>query len=310
MYGSEYVERLKTLTSKRKVILDVLKNRAKLTRGAVEVLVRNLERPERVDLARVNPLLLSMLVENLISGRGTLSEKVLAFESYGISKFVVYELLFWMQPSKYPFPSVHVANYGDYLAAMRRELRSKGLDNFLELYALESANKETFLQEVFDKVRAVTPESLEENIWLKEFVHQLTPIDRAELRRAVNPYVWRVLTAHHFAAPVVIDGSNVLMQSELRGPDRIDDLLERISTLPEVYFPFYIVFDENARYKFNSRYLNYKRSYHHSPADELIVSLCIEKRAVVCSKDRFREYEIPTRNIWYEIFGDKLRRRR
>jgi hypothetical protein len=100
---------------------------------------------------------------------------------------------------------------------------------------------------------------------------------------------------------VVIDGSNILLAFELRGPERIDTLLELISKLDQTYFPFYLVFDANAKYKFHTRYFNYKRTYYHSPADELILGLAREVRGVVCSKDKFKDYNMNIRNIWYDL---------
>ncbi|WP_241498816.1 ribonuclease [Fervidobacterium thailandense] len=301
IYSQQFLERLKSLETKRKVIVSVLSNYRNLSKGGVEVLVKNLELSDGKSLGKVNPLILSFLIDNLINSQDHLEAKVLEFERYGIPKAVVYELIFWMQPSKFPFPNGKIENYRDFLKSKREELRRLGLDSFLELYAYESAERENFITEIKSKILLIKPENIEDNLWLTDFLKYLSPVERSELRSKVHPYVWKVLSNPQPSVPVVIDGSNVLMQKELRGPEKIDDLLSKIATLKETYFPFFIVFDANAKYKFNTRYFNYKRTYLHSPADELILSLCKQYNAVVCSKDRFREYEVAVENIWYKL---------
>lgn len=59
LYRQEFIERLNSLTRKRKVILDVLKDYKKLNKGKMESLIRNFERPEKEELRRVNPLIFS-----------------------------------------------------------------------------------------------------------------------------------------------------------------------------------------------------------------------------------------------------------
>lgn len=302
VYGQQFLERLKSLEIRRKVIVSILSDYRRLTRGNVEVLTKNLELSEGRSLNKVNPLALSFLIDNLINSQDSLEAKISEFERYKIPKIVVYELLFWMQPSKFPFPNGKIENYRDFLKSRKEELKRLGLDNFLELYAYETAERDSFIVEIKSKILVTKPENLEDYLWLTDFLKYLGPIERSEIKNKVHPYVWKVLSNSEPSVPVVIDGSNIMMQRELRGPEKIDDLLSKIATLKETYFPFFIVFDANAKYKFKTRYLGYKRTYFHSPADELIISLCKQYNAVVCSEDRFREYDLAVENIWYRLF--------
>ncbi|QIV78009.1 ribonuclease [Fervidobacterium pennivorans] len=301
IYDQAYLERLRSLEIKRKVIVDILKNYKALDKAKVEVLTKNLEHPNKQGLRRINPIILSFLLDSLFTIRESIEIKISEFEKNKLSRYVLFEILFWSKPSTYPFPNEKVENYKAFLAKKRQKLKEAKLENFLQLYALESIEKDTFLRDVKEEIFKVKPENLEEYLWINDFVDYLSPIEKSEIKNKVHPYVWKVLNSKSKTIPVVIDGNNILLASELRGPERIDALLELISKLDQTYFPFYLVFDANAKYKFHTRYFNYKRTYYHSPADELILGLAREIKGVVCSKDKFKDYNMNIRNIWYDL---------
>jgi len=301
IYDQAYLERLRSLEIKRKVILDIFKKYKEIDKGKIEVLFTNFEHPDKVGLKKVNPIIFSFLINSLFNIQENLQNKIDEFEKNKLSKYVLFEILFWSKPSSFPFPNEKIDNYKNFLSKKRERLRELNLDNYLQLYALESTEKETFLKEVKESILRVTPENLEEHIWIKDFVEYLSPIEKNAIKSKVHPYVWKVLSSHAPTTPVVIDGSNILMISEFKGPEKIDILLEYIAKLSHTYFPFYIVFDANAKYKFHTKYFNYKRTYYHSPADELVIGLAKEIKGVVCSKDRFKDYSQHVKNIWYEI---------
>ncbi|MGC8955207.1 MAG: ribonuclease [Fervidobacterium sp.] len=301
IYSQEYVERLKNLEIKRKVILDVLRDYKKVNKQKILVLVRNFERPEKEGLNKINPFAFSFLLHSLFNINESIENKIVEFEKNKLSRYVLFEILFWVKPSSFPFPSGEVKSYKQFLISQRNKLKEHKLENFMQLYALESVQNDTFIKDIFEKILLVKPETLEEHLWIKDFAHYLSPIEKNKVKSKIHPYVWKVLTADARTMPVIIDGNNILMSKHLRGPEKIDVLLEYISKLDKVYFPFYIVFDENAKYKFQTRYFNYKKTYYHSPADELIISLAKEYNGVVCSMDRFKDYNIEVKNIWYEL---------
>ncbi|WP_448378152.1 ribonuclease [Fervidobacterium sp.] len=301
IYDQAYLERLRSLEIKRKVIVDILKNYKSLDKAKLEVLTKNLEHPDKQGLKKVNPIIFSFLLDSLFTIQESIEIKTSEFEKNKLSRYVLFEILFWSKPSAYPFPDEKVENYKVFLAKKRQKLKEANLENFLQLYALESIEKDTFLRDVKEAIFKVKPENLEEYLWINDFVDYLSPIEKSEIKNKVHPYVWKVLSSRSKTIPVIIDGNNILLASELRGPERIDTLLELISKLDQTYFPFYLVFDANAKYKFHTRYFNYKRTYYHSPADELILGLAREVKGVVCSKDKFKDYNMNIRNIWYDL---------
>lgn len=301
IYDQAYLERLKSLEIKRKVIFDVLKNYKNIDKGKIEILIRNFEHPDKVGLKKINPLIFSFLLDSLFNIQESIQNKISEFEKNNLSKYVLFEILFWSKPSSYPFPNEKIDNYKSFLSKKREKLKELSLENYLQLYALETVDKETFLKDVKECILKVKPENLEEYIWIRDFIEYLTPIEKNTIKTKVHPYVWKVLSSNTVTTPVVIDGSNILMVSEFRGQEKIDILLEHIAKLNHTYFPFYIVFDANAKYKFHTKYFNYKRTYYHSPADELIIGLAKEIKGVVCSKDKFKDYTLSIKNIWYEM---------
>lgn len=237
----------------------------------------------------------------MFNGRDTIESKITDFERNSISKYVLFEILFWSKPSTYPFPSSKISNYRDFIKEKKSKLNELKLENFLELRALETISEDGFIDEIKKEIIRITPLELEDYLWMRDFVNYLDGVERNSVKSMIHPYVWRVLTCKNFEKPLIIDGNNILMISELKGPEKIDTLLSLVSKLDKIYFPFYVVFDANAKYKFNTKYFKYKRVYYHSPADELILGLAKELNAVVCSRDRYREYSSKIRNIWHEL---------
>lgn len=301
IYDQQYLQRLHSLEIKRKVIVDILKNYKKIEKEKLEVLIKNLEHPDKIGLRKVNPLIFSFLMDSLLNIRENIDIKITEFEKSKISKYVLFEILFWSKPSSYPFPNEKITSYKLFVQQKREKVKKFGVENFLQLYALESVEKDTFLKEVKSTILKIKLENIEEYLWVRDFIDYLSPIEREGLKQKLHPYVWKVLTTKNSAIPIVIDGNNVLMCAKLKNPEKIDSLLEHIARLSQTYFPFYIVFDENAKYKFHTKYFEYKRVYYHSPADELIIGLAKELGGVVCSQDRFKDYNDGVKNIWYEL---------
>ncbi|MFN6992179.1 MAG: ribonuclease, partial [Fervidobacterium sp.] len=290
LYTQQYRERLKSLELKRKVILDIFKNYKSITGESMKVLERNFERPEKVELNKINPLILSMLLHSLFNISENLENKIIEFEKNRTSKYILFEILFWAQPSKYPFPNCKIKDYKEFFNQKKKRMKELNLGNFLELYAFESVQKDDFLQEIKDNIMHLTLYNIDEYLWMRDFFMYLDVMEKNEVKMKIHPYIYKVLSTNSTLIPVVIDGNNILMCEALKGPDKISTLLEHISKLDKAYFPFYIVFDENAKYKFETKYFSHKRTYYHSPADEFILRLAKEINGVVCSRDRFKDY--------------------
>lgn len=301
LYTQQYRERLKSLELKRKVILNIFKNYKSITREDMKVLERNFERPEKVGLNKINPLIFSMLLHSLFKICENLENKIVEFEKNRISKYILFETLFWAQPSKYPFPNCEMKDYKNFFNQKKKILKELNLGSFLELYAIESVQKDDFLQEIKNNIMQLTLCNIDEYLWMRDFFMYLDPVEKNEVKLKIHPYIYKVLSTNSTLIPVVIDGNNILMSEVLKGPDKISTLLENISKLDKAYFPFYIVFDENAKYKFKTAYFSYKRTYYHSPADEFILRLAKEINGVVCSRDRFKDYGYDVLNIWYQL---------
>lgn len=52
IYDQQYLQRLHSLEIKRKVILDILRNYKKIEKEKLEVLIKNLEHPDKVGLKK------------------------------------------------------------------------------------------------------------------------------------------------------------------------------------------------------------------------------------------------------------------
>ncbi len=119
---------------------------------------------------------------------------------------------------------------------------------------------------------------------------------KREVELNVHPYIVSVVF-NKKNTPVVVDGSNFLWKHDL-APTAFEELFFYFSTHRPVFYPFWVVFDKNVKHivpwtyqEALERILKSKRVYQHSPADELIISLAREKKAVIMSDDKFKEYD-------------------
>ncbi|MFN3328998.1 MAG: hypothetical protein ACK40U_09135, partial [Fervidobacterium pennivorans] len=182
LYTQQYRERLKTLELKRKVILDIFKNYKSITRESMKVLERNFERPEKVELNKINPLILSMLLHSLFNISENLENRIIEFEKNRTSKYILFEILFWAQPSKYPFPNCKIKDYKEFFNQKKKRMKELNLGNFLELYAFESVQKDDFLQEIKDNIMHLTLYNIDEYLWMRDFFMYLDVMEKNEVK--------------------------------------------------------------------------------------------------------------------------------
>ncbi len=127
-----------------------------------------------------------------------------------------------------------------------------------------------------------------------------------ELSLRVHPYLYKVVTSRKFK-PLILDGSNFLWKHDLC-VEVFNDLFLVLADMSKAFYPVYMVFDANVEYivprnekRFLSDILSSRFSYKHSPADELIISMAKEKRAVVMSEDAFRDYDFRGKRMGFPI---------
>ena len=117
---------------------------------------------------------------------------------------------------------------------------------------------------------------------------------KKELEQVVHLYVYAVVT-HKRRKTAVVDGSNLLWSAGLC-VNSLYYFFDFISEHSPVLYPVYFVFDKNVRHVLPlserseiDRILLSKNVYLHSPADDLIISIAKEKKAIIFSNDKFRD---------------------
>ena len=186
----------------------------------------------------------------------------------------------------------------------RLKITSKilGVDEKLLMGIFEAKKKEKetpkevpFL-DVLERAEKVKPWELEEEMVedLKAAM-ELSETFKKKASSSLHPYTLSV--AMRKIQPAVVDGSNFLWKFNL-DIRAIENLFLAFSEERPVPFPVWMVFDRNILHtiprvwrKDFERFIENRRVFLHSPADELIISIAREKRATIYSGDRFREYD-------------------
>ncbi len=307
IYDERFLERLKSLKIKRSAIIDILKKKDFLSQSTLKVLANNLEHPKSKIISKTDPIDFTFFLENLIYSKSSLEERIEFAESIDYPITLAFEILFWVSPEKFPFPKKEVKNLSEFKTILKEQkelLKKTGLTNFLELYALQSVEKESFFEDIKSNLINVNKMNLEENLWIVDFWRKLSPVQKKEVEKLLDKYVLYVLenlSKGRKGIPVVIDGNNVFLSTELKytKEDKIDVVLNYLTRLKELYFPYYIVFDNNAPYIFDTGYFDHKNTYFHSPADELLIEIAKERNGVIFSKDKFRNYAENIKTLWF-----------
>ncbi len=289
------------------MIIDVLKKREILSPSALKVLANNFEHPKSKSVSKTDPVNFALFLENLVYSNSTLEERLKFTTNIGYPLTLALEILFWIAPEKFPFPKKELKSYSEFKTFLKEQkdlLKKTNLSNFLELYALQSIEKENFFEDIKSNLLKINKMNLEENLWLADFWKNLSPVQKKEIGKSLDKYVLYVLeksSKGKKGIPIVIDGNNVFLSNELKytKEDKIDVVLNYIATLKEFYFPYYIVFDNNAPYIFDTEYFDHKNAYFHSPADELLIEIAKERNGVIFSKDKFRNYAEKIKTLWF-----------
>ncbi|QTA37848.1 hypothetical protein JYK00_09015 [Thermosipho ferrireducens] len=304
IYSNAFINRVKELQIKRSVIYEILKNISLFNKNYAKVLQRNMEGPITQKILKVDPTMFSFYVHNLLYGKGKVLDRLLEFNSIGITINEAAEILFWANPKKYPFPKPAYKSFYKFLKEEQKRLIKENLSDFLELYAYDTCSKheDSLLKSIKEEVKRLSIyEDLSDVEWLRELITYLDPISKEEIRKlTVHPYIKRALFSKP-KGPAVLDGSNIIFWSFPPNEANIELVIEKLGTIRDFYFPFYIVFDKNIKYKFNSKYFRHPNTYFHSPADELILSLAKEKKGVIISKDKFKEWNSNIKRLEFKV---------
>ncbi|ABR31274.1 hypothetical protein SU69_07230 [Thermosipho melanesiensis] len=294
IYEQDFLFRLEELKGKQKVILNILKSLNNLTESKYIILIKNLENKElKKKLKKTKIDLFALYTYNLLYGKGKLFNRLKLFEEIGIQTKEIAELLFWSNPLKFPFPSPCKEYDRKFIKKMEKKLLKKQLENFLELYALETFKKQNFLNDITTEINEITFFNFEKIFWIKDIIKELDPISKEKIKSSskIHPYLLRAIFSKP-ECPVILDGNNICYWTSHPNPENILMVFDRLSEGKKFYFPYYIVFDKNAKYIFkNSKVLNFQNVYFHSPADELIIYLSKSKGAKIISKDNFRDWD-------------------
>jgi hypothetical protein len=290
IYDPGYIEGLDFYKKRRDTIFKYLKSTSDWTAGTLKVLAKNFLRIDEKRLSRVDPLVLSMVVNNLLTGRGNLRDRLNEFEYVKLTAMEGIEFLFWANPEKFPLPDKAYIDPIKYIKIMRSELKKAGFKNFIELELFKNGFRDTFKREIIDTIRHLTIN--DDMGFARELYNYLDPLSKAEVEQdhTINPYIMTMLK-HKVDGTVVVDGSNILMLDSFPDLKNIDNLFRGLSKYKKRYYPVYLVFDNNAQFMVNmGKWSNYKYTYFHSPADELILSMAKNKKCPVISRDKYRDW--------------------
>ena len=139
--------------------------------------------------------------------------------------------------------------------------------------------------------------------WLRDFFDSLEDQQKYSLierlkRNRVHPYIRRVVTSSPYRG-VVVDASNIMLSGLVKAdPIRLKDLMNALGIHSNLYFPVIFVFDANADYIvkksrdfWRANFKGNQNVIFHSPADELVLKIAIEKKYHIVSNDKYRDYE-------------------
>lgn len=294
VYDPGFLTRLKVLQIKRKNQLEFLRRFRDENPPGI-LFVQNALGP--IKSVNVSEKLLISL-RSLIYGSGTIIEKLKRFaKQNNVPEVAGLEPFFWMKPELYPPPSeemlsvVKEKDVVSFVRNSRKLLAESSLEDFLELQAALMKGGNEGIRWFIEQINSVRVERVSEVEVFAELLRELDEISKAEVLSKIrcHPYVTAALVRKPSRA-VVLDGSNI---ARLRGKlSDIDFVLERLANFEEFYYPYYLVFDNNIRHIFSeeSKWFYADRTYFHSPADELIISIALEKNAIVVSNDRFEDW--------------------
>ena len=139
--------------------------------------------------------------------------------------------------------------------------------------------------------------------WLRDFFVSLEDQQKYSLierlkRNRVHPYIRRVVTSPPYRG-VVVDASNIMLSGLVKAdPMRLKDLMNALGIHSNLYFPVLFVFDANADYIvkksrefWRENFMSNQNVVFHSPADEIVLKIAIEKKYHIVSNDKYRDYE-------------------
>jgi hypothetical protein len=240
--------------------------------------------------------------------RGALErvEYVLSLSEASVAAFA--HLLFLIDPKSNP-PSNGIVktaisseeDYAQWLEEVK-SIKRKGIQDYIMLEsALCFKKKAEDDNRINERIRTVPLTNHSELERLRAEVRLADKETYSNLRRlkTAHPYVGSVLFSRTSKA-VIIDGSNIVFSKQDHPDmDRLDDLFLRMSRSRIALFPFRIVFDGNIAYTIGgfqqerlNRWLVLPQVETYSPADDRIIQLARQEKAVIITYDRFMEYDI------------------
>lgn len=309
IYGSHFLENLKTLENRQRVIVGILSNRSLWNKDSLELLRRCFQQPLR-NSQTVGQNRFWLIVSKLLYGAENLEIRLKrAANAMKVDPLHVLEILFWANPKKFPLPSNELTKLIPdreprvFVRAARDLVQKYNLKNFIELQAaIQKANSEDLVSVLAGEINSIGIYDCHLVEEYREFVEYLDYLSFIRLRDSIiHPYI-RSILFRVASSPVVIDGNNVVMLR--RSVRDLNNILEALAEYEEFYYPFTIVFDSNIKYvvsKTQGESLNmWLESRHvrlHSPADEFIMEISEKEKAVVISADHFSEWKCNIRRI-------------
>ncbi len=182
-------------------------------------------------------------------------------------------------------------------ASLMTGISPEKLERFVKLERKRSDKKEVEFEDLLKKAKILDHRCLKgiEDVELAAEISE--SFKKAFLDEiSIHPYIKSVVLSRK-RKPLIVDGSNLLWRNDL-DVSVLDDLFISLADFDPVFFPVKIVFDRNIRYvvpkserKKLEDWLSLECVHLHSPADDLIISLARDMRAVIASSDRFLEYD-------------------
>ncbi|AEH51154.1 hypothetical protein [Pseudothermotoga thermarum] len=303
IYDPDYLNRLKKLRTKRQQIVMLLSSLDKISQDELKSLQRLFIGP--IKDKEINFLKFRENLIFLLKGKGVLLDKLEVFaKNLNLPILAGLEVLFWLKPSKFPPFAQEMSNFiGEtdligYVREARRLLKTYGMQDFIELQAALMKDDDD-LDQLASKINAITIYNCYRINRYIPIVENLDSLAKEELMNKLKTHEYIISALFRKPkCPIILDGSNIY---KLRGMLKdIEFVLEKLAYEDDFYYPFAVVFDRNIVYLAKNEIEEWLKSKHaifHSPADEIIIKMALENKAVVVSCDRFLEWNVNIKRI-------------
>ncbi|HOO74432.1 MAG: hypothetical protein H7A31_01315 [Thermotogae bacterium] len=185
-------------------------------------------------------------------------------------------------------------------------LKKLKLESYVDLYAIMTFipldTDNIFFKNILEEILSIKPLETKKSYLKKvrDIFDSLGNYERELILlqlKNISYYHYKLMTTDRVKG-LVVDGNNVVRSTEKATIDNIFEIIDNLYLEDIVFFPLYIIFDNNIEYVVRSQereilseFIKSKRIYLNSPADEMIIYLSNKYDLYMVSNDQFKEYK-------------------